>query len=223
MGFQMNDQALKAGEPAFNSPWPALVIPAVILIAYALQGVIGGPDAAAEAFGFSPAALAEGQWGGLLTALFVHASWSHVGLNALGALAFGAPVARWIGVRGVGPLIFFAFYLVCGVIGNVGFALIHGSATAVVVGASGAVYGLMGAASRMLGVRGPAAGLAPFTSSTVIGFALSLIVVNVLMAVFGAPGLAAPGPIAWQAHLFGYAAGLLLIGPLLWLRRSKRV
>jgi membrane associated rhomboid family serine protease len=222
MGFAMNDQALKAREPAFNSPWPALVMPVAILIAYALQGLVGGPDGAA-AFGFSPAALSEGRWGGLLTALFVHGSWSHVGLNALGALAFGAPVARWIGVRGLGPLIFFAFYLVCGVLGSLGFALVHPGATTVLVGASGAVYGLMGAASRMLGVRGPASGLAPFRSPTVIGSAVACIVVNMLMAVFGAPGLAGEGPIAWEAHLFGYAVGVLLIAPVLRLRRSNAV
>ncbi len=221
MGFVMNDQALKRREPAFSSPWPALVVPAVILIVYGAQALTVGPDTAAEAFGFSPDALGQGRWSGLLTALFVHASWSHAGLNALGALAFGAPVARWIGVRGLGPWIFFAFYLVCGVLGSLGFALVHPGATLMLVGASGAVSGLMGAASRMLGVRGPEFGLAPFTSSPVIGFAVGWIVVNALMALVGAPGLGVGAPIAWQAHLFGYAAGLLLIGPLLRLARSK--
>jgi len=223
MGFGMNNQALEAREPAFNSPWPALVMPVAILIAYALQGVVGAPDAAGEAFGFSPAALGDGHWGGLLTALFIHASWSHVGLNALGALAFGAPVARWIGVRGFGPLIFFTFYLACGALGSLGFALVHPASTVVLVGASGAVYGLMGAASRMLGVPDPASGLAPFTSPTVIGFAVGAIIINLLMAVVGVPGVAIGVPIAWEAHLFGYAAGLLLIGPLLRLRPSRTV
>ena len=221
-GFGMNNQALKAHEPAFNSPWPALVIPATILIAYALQTVSGGA-AAAQRFGFSPAALDEGRWSGLVTALFVHEGWSHAGFNALGALAFGAPVARWIGLRGFGPVIFFAFYLVCGMIGSLGFALVHPGAGMVLVGASGAVSGLMGAASRMLGVRGPAWGLAPFRSSTVVGFGVGWIIVNALMALFGVPGLSGQGPVAWEAHLFGYAAGLLLIGPLLWRRRPAMV
>ncbi len=219
----MNDQALRMREPAFNSPWPALVIPAAILIAYALRGAAGGAHAAAEVFGFSPAALSEGRWGGLLTALFVHSGWTHAGLNAAGALAFGAPVARWIGVRGFGPMIFFAFFLVCGVIGSLGFALVHPGATVVLVGASGAVSGLMGAASRMLGAPGPASGLSPFASPTVIGVAVGWIIVNALMALFGAPGVDVGGPVAWEAHLFGYAAGLLLIGPLLRLRRFKSV
>jgi len=218
----MNDQALGAGEPAFNCPWPALAIPGAIVIAYAFQSVAGGPDAAG-AFGFSPAALAEGHWSGLLTALFVHSGWPHAGMNAVAALAFGAPVARRLGVRGLGPLIFFAFYLVCGVIASLGFALVHTGATVVLVGASGAVSGLMGAASRMLGVRGPHADLAPFTSPTVIGFGAAWIVVNGLMAVFGAPGLTGGAPVAWEAHLFGYAVGVLTIGPLLRFGRSKAI
>jgi len=223
MVFAVNDPASKAREPAFNSPWPALVMPVAILIVYGLQRLGGDPDGTADVFGFSPAALGQGRLSGLLTALFVHSSWSHVGLNALGALAFGAPVARWIGVRGLGPLIFFAFYLVCGGLASLGFALVQPGATVVLVGASGAVSGLMGAASRMLGVPGPAYGLAPFNSPTVIGVALGWIVVNALMAVVGVPGLAGAVPVAWEAHLFGYAAGLLSIGPLLGLRRSKAV
>jgi len=40
--------------------------------------------------------------------------------------------------------------------------------------------------------------------------------VNLLIAVFGfAPGMEAVA-VAWEAHLFGYAAGLLLIGPVFW-------
>jgi membrane associated rhomboid family serine protease len=219
----MNNEALKAHEPAFNSPWPALVIPATILLAYAVQVGSGDAVAADDVFGFSPAALGQGHWGGLITALFVHSGWIHAGLNALGALAFGAPVARWIGLRGFGPLMFFAFYLVCGVIGSLGFALVHPGATVVLVGASGAVSGLMGAASRMLGVRGPSFGLAPFRSPTVVGFAVGWVIVNALMAVFGVPGLGGQGPVAWEAHLFGYAAGLILIGPLLGRRPSLPV
>jgi membrane associated rhomboid family serine protease len=112
------------------------------------------------------------------------------------------------------------------VLASLGFALVHPRDTVVLVGASGAVSGLMGAASRMIGIRPATAALAPFTSPTVVGFAVSWIVINGLMAVLGAPGFAAGAggaPVAWEAHLFGYAAGLLLIGPLLWFRRSKAI
>jgi membrane associated rhomboid family serine protease len=215
----MNDPAPAVREPAFNIAWPALVMPGLILIGYALQSVTGNPDWVVRAFGFSPLALGQGHWGVLLTALFVHSGWPHAAMNALGALAFGAPVARWIGLKGIGPVIFFAFYFACGALGSLGFALVHPGATVMLVGASGAVSGLVGAASRMLGLRGPDQGLAPFTSGTVVGFAVAWIIANAVMAVFGAPGITGGGPIAWEAHLFGYAAGLAMIGPLLRLRR----
>ncbi len=45
------------------------------------------------------------------------------------------------------------------------------------------------------------------------------VVVNLLIAVVGfAPG-AGGMPVAWEAHLFGYAAGLVLVTPFGWLSR----
>jgi membrane associated rhomboid family serine protease len=44
-------------------------------------------------------------------------------------------------------------------------------------------------------------------------------VVNLLVAVLGfAPGMG-DAPVAWEAHLFGFAAGALLAGPFAWLAR----
>ncbi len=198
------------GEPAFNAPWPALVVVASILGVYAVQSLAGDPERIEAAFGFSPADLASGRWTGLITTLFVHAGWTHAFLNAVSALAFGAPVARLFGGGPWRALFFFAFYLFCGVIGSLGFALVHLGSPAVLIGASGAVAGLMGAASRLIERAGR---LAPFASRTVVGMALSWIVVNLLLAVFGLNAISGGAPIAWEAHLFGYAAGLLAVGP----------
>jgi membrane associated rhomboid family serine protease len=191
-------------------------VAASILALYALQSLAGAADGVALRFGFSPADLAAGRWGGLVTALFVHAGWAHAILNAVAALAFGAPVARLLGTSAWRGLAFFAFYLVCGVIGSLGFAVLHLGSTAVLVGASGAVAGLMGAASRLVERAGR---LAPFASRTVIGMGVSWIVVNLLLAVFGFTAVSGGAPIAWEAHLFGYAAGLLAIGPVAHLLR----
>ena len=71
----------------------------------------------------------------------------------------------------------------------------------------------MGASSRLLDPQAGSGGLAPFTSRTVVGMALAWGFINLLMA-FGWIAVGGGGaPIAWEAHLFGYAAGLLLIGP----------
>ena len=103
-----------AREPIFNSPWPATVVVFAILGAYAVQVIWGGGDAAALRWGFAPADLGRGRWGELIAMMFIHGGWPHAVTNALGALAFGPPVARWLGVRLRGAVAFFAFYLLCG-------------------------------------------------------------------------------------------------------------
>lgn len=193
-----------------NAPWPLLAIVAVILGGYALQSLGGHAEMAMRDWGFSPADLRDGRWIGLVTALFIHGGWTHAGLNAVGALAFGAPVIRLFGLRARGVVGFFVFYLVCGVLGSLGFALVRWGSPDVLIGASGAISGLMGAASR-LADRGP--GLAGFFSRTVIGMAVGWVVVNLLIGFTGLDVGQGGEPVAWEAHLFGYAAGLLLIGP----------
>ncbi len=82
-----------AREPAFNAPWPAVAAGGRDSRPLRLQS-LGNPEGPILKYGFSPAELANGQWGGLFTALFVHGGWPHALLNGLGALAFGAPVAE---------------------------------------------------------------------------------------------------------------------------------
>ncbi len=197
-------------EPLFNAPWPALVVVASILGAYLLQSLSADPDAVMSGLGLSPAAVARGRLSGLLTVIVVHGSWAHAGLNALGALAFGAPVARWFGRAHGGAGRFFVFYLLCGLLASLGYVLLHWGRAEVLVGASGAIAGLMGAASRLIDRRD---GLAPFRSRTVIGMAAAWAFINLLMAMRWIDVGAGGAPIAWEAHLVGYAAGLLLIAP----------
>lgn len=198
-------------EPPLRGPWQAWLLAAIILASYPIQTLaLGGVDAAADRFGLVAASLAPGRWFTLLTALFIHGGWMHVAMNAAGALAFGAPVARFLGPRPAGVTSFFLFYLVCGVLSGLGYVALNPHSAAPVVGASGAVSGLFGAASRLIEHR---PGLSPFASRTVVGFAAAWLVTNVVLGLIGiAPGIGAV-QIAWQAHVVGYAAGLVLIGP----------
>jgi membrane associated rhomboid family serine protease len=197
-------------EPAIRAPWPALLIAAVLIASFLLQTGSGEVEGWIERFGFTPADLQAGRWDGLVTSLFAHGGWGHVGLNAVGALAFGAPVSRFFGLKPAGVLVFFAFFLVCGALSGLGYAAVHMHAQTLLVGASGAVSGLMGGSSRLIDRR---PGLAPLLSPTVVGMAVGWTVVNLLMAVFGLAVVTGGAPIAWEAHLFGYAAGVLLIWP----------
>jgi membrane associated rhomboid family serine protease len=164
------------------------------------------------AFAFRPASLMDGHWWpGILTAMFLHAGWAHAAMNGLGALAFGPPVARLFpGPRGA--LAFFAFYIVCGLAAALGYGLIHLDSQALMVGASGAVFGLTGAAIRLLGRRDGR--LRALTDRRVLSTSLALMAVNAGVGLIGfAPGMEEGGGIAWEAHAFGFLFGLLAIGP----------
>ena len=202
-----------AREPMFNAPWTIVVLCVGLIALYAVQWFVlndpkGNPPAALT---LTPAALAAGHWETLLTSLFLHGSWPHVLMNSVAALAFGPPVARLMGLGPRGALVFLVFYLVCGVVGSLGFVLASPHDQLGVVGASGAIAGLLGAASRIIQGHGR---IGPIFGQTVIGMAIAWAIVNTVLGIM--PGWT-PGsmgmPVAWQAHLAGYAAGVLLVGP----------
>jgi membrane associated rhomboid family serine protease len=203
-----------AHEPMFNAPWTTLAIVAAILAGYAVQSRL--PDAIVQPYVFSPAALRHGEWWTLVTSVFLHGSWLHALSNAGFVLAFGSPVARFFGVRGRGVWLYFAFYLVCGLFAALGFAAVHPGSAEGMVGASGAASGLVAGASRLVAGRGR---LGPIWAPFVITMGLAWLLVNLLVAgvmAVGATGLL-PGTggagVAWEAHLAGFLAGALLIGP----------
>ena len=134
-------------QPMFNAPWPALTVAGLIVATYALQLRLADQGLSLALF---PAQVAAGHPAGLLTSLFLHVGWPHVLMNAGFALAFGAPVARLFGhgVRGVSA--FFGFYTLCGLLAGLAFVALHPAGLDPVVGASGAVSGLMGSAARLL-------------------------------------------------------------------------
>jgi membrane associated rhomboid family serine protease len=144
--------------------------------------------------------------------MFLHGGFAHVAVNSVWLLAFGAIVARRLGT----PL-FLLFFLVCGVLAAATHLAVNWGLDAPMVGASGAISGLMAAGIRMIDVAAPwnrAANhpLAPILSRQVLSFTIFWVAANVLAGITGLG--AGPGVqlIAWQAHLGGYAAGLLLIG-----------
>ena len=122
-----------------------------------------------------------------------------------------------------------------GLVGTAGYALVHPDTFDPLGGASGAVFGLMGAALRLLGRRNgrlrslgdrrfllmAAVIMAVNVGAGLIGLARSIareygprgITANVV-----APG-AGGARVAWEAHAFGFIAGALLIGP--WARAFR--
>lgn len=202
-------------EPVFNNgAWYVLALVAVILGGYLLQDRL--PAALLNSLVFAPADLLHGRWFTAVSAVFLHGNLTHALLNAGFILAFGTPVARFLGLGVRGAIAFFGFYLVTGVLANLAFAGIHWGSQAGLVGASGAASGLMAAAARIVAGRGL---LGPIWSRFVLTMGAAWIGINVLIALvmmsFGSdllPGTGGAG-IAWEAHVAGFLIGLLAISP----------
>lgn len=195
-------------EPIFNAPWPALLATAAVIVPHVL--LLKAGDATIESLALVPREFWAGRWTGAITMMFVHGGWLHALMNAAFALAFGAPVARLLGLNGRGGAIFCLFYLACGALSGVGYAAIHPDSAGAVIGASGAISGLMGAAARTMDSPGQ---VGPILGPRVISLGLGWLVVNLVMAVAGGLLTMGTGAVAWEAHLVGFAVGVLLIGP----------
>jgi membrane associated rhomboid family serine protease len=156
--------------------------------------VIGG-DVFVEWLAFHPDRLLTRPWG-VLTYMFVHADFMHIAVNMLVLFFFGPPLeAAW------GSREFLKFYVICGV-GGVALSLLL--QPAVVVGASGALFGVM-LAFAMNWPEAPIYvwGIFPVKAKWLVAF----LFVMTVFAAFGGPG----GAVAHFAHLGGLVAGFVYL------------
>jgi membrane associated rhomboid family serine protease len=201
---------LEQREPFFRGPWTVWTIALVILGSYAVQSLTLDMDTAIRDYAFTPTDLDRGRLLPLVTALFIHGGWAHAGMNAVGALAFGAPAARYFGLGPRGAIGFFLLYIVCGALSCLGYALVHLHDMVPLAGASGAVSGLLGASTRLIERRGV---LSPLATRSVVASTFAWIVINAVMgALHYAPGIG-DVHVAWEAHIAGFFAGLILVRP----------
>jgi membrane associated rhomboid family serine protease len=140
----------------------------------------------------------------------LHNDWTHLAINCLLRLAFGPVVARRFGAG-----LFLLFFCVCGVFAAAAFLACDWADPVPMIGASGAISGVMAAAIRMMPSQMPWArpgegALSPLLSRQVLLFSLVWAVLSIAVGFTGLGLGGEPGPVAWQAHLGGYAAGLLL-------------
>ncbi len=224
---------MQRSQPVFNAPGVVLGIIAILVVMHAVLEVLS--DAWAEwlvlVLAFIPARYSgEAYPGGSIATLtsfgshmLVHGDWMHLILNCAWMLAFGTIVARRIGGAR-----FLALGLLTGIAGAALFLALNIGLRAPMVGISGAVSGLMGAAMRFIfrpttGLDGEQSPLMTFRELLSDRRAMTWIVIWVAMnLVFGLllGTMLSVGGIAWEAHLGGFAAGLVLIG---WLDRPGRV
>ncbi len=146
------------------------------------QGVAAGP----------------GEWYRLVSAMFVHLNLFHIGANMVSLWVLGPQLEKVLG-----RLRFVALYFLAGVVGNA-FVFLASDGSAYSAGASGAIFGLLGATAVLF--RASRAPLGPV---------IALLVFN-LVITFSVP------QIDWRAHVGGLVAGTLTGVGLMYAPRAHR-
>ncbi|MEU0738727.1 rhomboid family intramembrane serine protease [Streptomyces sp. NPDC006134] len=147
----------------------------------------------------------------VLTAMFLHGSWLHLLGNMLFLWIFGNNIEERMG-----HLRFLLFYGVCGYASAYGFALTNPSSTTPLIGASGAIAGVLGA-YLVLYPRARVWVLVPFLIFLPLRLPAWIVLGLwfVLQAFYSAgQGVSAAGTVAYVAHVVGFVAGMLLAWPL---------
>jgi membrane associated rhomboid family serine protease len=224
-------------EPILNVPAVVVTVLVAIATVHVLRVWVLSADVdrfVVFTFGFVPARYSGGGLNGVLpggfgadvwtfvTYGFLHADLTHLGFNALWLLAFGSPVARRFGAAR-----FLALFLVSTAAGAVAHLITHAGELSPMVGASAAISGAMGAATRFAFQRGgsldmwrthdhdpdriPAAPLGvALRNSRVLAFVAVWFGVNLLFGIGSFAIVGAEQSIAWEAHVGGFLVGLLL-------------
>jgi membrane associated rhomboid family serine protease len=171
-----------------------------------------------ETFGFTPASLLPAiyrssgfdypwAWATVMTSMFLHGGFLHLGGNMLYLWIFGNNVEEAMGHGR-----YFCFYLACGIAAALVQALSEPSSRIPMVGASGAISGVL-ASYAVIFPRARVNVVIPvgvifyplkISAVYVIGFWFLIQLPNLL---FGAEGM---GGTAWWAHVGGFLTGLVL-------------
>ncbi len=230
-------EAQRRREPVFNLPTVIVVLSAILIAVHVLRQFLSQETDLKvllwSAFlparygnvpvlnGLLPGGLAADVWT-FVTYAFLHGDAIHLAVNLIWFLAFGSAVAWRFGV-----VRFLAFCAVTAAAGAAAHLLFHYGDVAPLVGASASISGAMAAAVRFafeaggpLGAwrnsgpeafRVPASPLmASLRNPQVLVFLGVWFLLNLLFGATSALTGYAEGTIAWQAHVGGFLAGLLL-------------
>ena len=217
-------------QPVFRAPAVVLLLIGLLVALHVARTLLppGQSLVWVDRFAFIPAhygSLFRSQHGiGLLSLglpflsyMAIHNDYTHLAINCLWLFAFGPIVARRFGT-----MLFLLFFIVCGVLAAATHLAYNWGSLDPVIGASGAISGLMAAGMRLLPTVRPAwaadgppteAPMLPLWSRQIVLFTLVWAALNIVAGFTGLGMAGEVGLIAWQAHLGGYAAGLLLSGP----------
>lgn len=225
-------------EPLFNIPPVIIALLALLALVHAVRTLLLSDDQNIEfllTFAFIPArydssivpggALPGGFGAEIWTFVsysLIHADWTHFGVNAVWLLPFGSALARRFGT-----LRFLAFFAVTAAAGAALHLATNAGAPYPVIGASASISGMMAASMRFAFQRGgplnmmrsgeeqdyrvPAIPLLGVLRDPQILMFLGVwFAINILFGVGSVPMTGNEQPVAWQAHIGGFLAGLLL-------------
>ena len=181
-----------------------------------------------RAAGVTPAAVADTLLRGrldvrvaltLLSSMFLHGGWMHLLGNMLYLYIFGDNVEDRLGHGG-----YLVFYILCGVASALVQVYMQQSSTAPLIGASGAISGVLGAyfllypRARVLTMI-PLFVFFPVVELSAFFFLGFWFLLQFLQGLLGAGAGEAGGGVAWWAHAGGFVAGAVLLPVFLLLRR----
>jgi membrane associated rhomboid family serine protease len=207
--------------PRIETPMVTWSIIAVCVLVFFWQVSLGtnGGEIAIYQFGMIPARLfgvaeldpelaAVPAWSTVLTSMFMHGGWLHLGFNMLFLWIFGDNVED-----SMGHVRYLIFYLVCGVTAALAQALVNPDSTVPMVGASGAISGVLGAylllhphaTVRTAIVLGLFVTMMHLPAMIVLGLWFLLQLGSAALSSAGEPG------VAFWAHVGGFVAGMTLV------------
>jgi membrane associated rhomboid family serine protease len=207
--------------PRLGTPYVTWSIIAVCVLVFFWQISLGDykGQAAILQFGMIPARLfgeaeldsalvAVPAWSTVFTSMFMHGGWLHLGFNMLFLWIFGDNVEDSMGHGR-----YLVFYLLCGVAAALAQALVNPGSTIPMVGASGAISGVLGAylllhphaTVRTVIFLGVFATMMHLPALIVLGLWFLLQLASAAFSNSGEPG------VAFWAHIGGFVAGMALV------------
>jgi membrane associated rhomboid family serine protease len=146
-------------------------------------------------------------WSTLVTSMFLHGGWAHLGGNMLFLWIFGDNIERRLGHAR-----FLAFYLACGLAAGIAHILFNIHSSMPTVGASGAISGVMGGYLLLFPknrvrvmMRG---GITAVPAYVMLGLWIVMQFISQLGSITDA---GETGGVAYLAHIGGFVAGLVLV------------
>ena len=146
-------------------------------------------------------------WLSVLESMFLHAGWLHLLGNMLFLLIFGNNVEDRMG-----RIPFLGFYVLCGYIAAYGFALGNSSSRSAIIGASGAIAGVLGA-YLVVFPRARVTSLVPFLFFLPLRLPAWVVLGSWFLlqwAYAGSAGSASGAGVAYLAHVWGFVTGAII-------------